>query len=112
MENWPLWLSWAMSAFLFLTAGLNIVGAPVVLEQFARWGLPPWFRFVNAATQGVIGVLIVLPATRPVGLLLGVLDCAAMFVVLGRKRDFGHFGPGIVLLILLIVDAYGFGLIG
>jgi len=112
MGDWPVWLSWVICAFLFLVTALNLAAHPVVLEQFKRWDLPPSFRFLNAATQGLIGLLILMPATTPIGLLLGVLDCLVIFIILGRKRDFGHFAPGLALLALILVDAWGFGLIG
>jgi hypothetical protein len=73
----------------------------------ARWGYPSWFHRLNGILQLVIAVLLLLDATRLLGLGLGALLCLAIFATLIRHHEAAHLRPSIVLLMVVLVTIYG-----
>lgn len=109
--SWAVWLAWLLGGFFVVDGVLNLIGIKPIRESFAKWNLPSWFHLFNGVVQLVTGLAILWYPTRAFGLLLGVLVCMAIFVVLGRHKDWGHFLPSTILLIVILVDAWGLRLI-
>ncbi|MBP0439240.1 DoxX family protein [Tianweitania sediminis] len=109
--SWAVWLAWLLGAFFVVDGVLNLVGIKPVKNSFKRWNLPSWFHLFNGLVQLVTGLLVLWYPTRPLGLLLGALICLAIFAILARHRDWGHFPPSVILLIVILVDAWGLRLI-
>ena len=93
----------------FLGAGLaNAIGTPATRSSFVRWGFPWWWYRVTGALEILVAVLIVIPATRQAGLILGAVVLTAAAVTVLRHRDYAHLAPigGFVALILLAAYFY------
>ncbi len=93
----------------FFGAGLfNAAGTSATRGDFVRWGYPAWWCRVTGGLEMAIAVLIVLPATREVGMILGaVVIAAAMWTVL-RHRDFPHLAPLGLFVALLVLNGISF----
>lgn len=67
-SRWKTILLWTVSillAAMFIQAGgSKLFGAQMMIENFARWGLPDWFRPVVGAVEVVGAALLLLPRTR------------------------------------------------
>jgi hypothetical protein len=57
--------------------------------------------------QLAIAVLLVMDTTRLLGLTLGALLCLAIFATLIRHHETAHLPPSVVLLMVILVTAYG-----
>jgi hypothetical protein len=104
---WSVWLAWFLALFFTVNGVVNIIGPKGMRDSFARWGYPSWFHLLNGALQIVIAVLLVMDTTRLLGLGLGVLLCLAIFATLIRHHEAAHLLPSIVLLLVILVTAYG-----
>lgn len=97
-------LSWLL-AIAFLGAGIfNGLGSASVKDGFIRWGYPDWWNVVTAALEIMAAVLIAVPATRLLGLVLGVAICVAAVATVLRHREYAHLPPGGALILLLTAD--------
>lgn len=106
MENWPLRLAQILALLFILNSLANLANLKVLREEFARWRLPPWFRFFNAAWQLATAALLAMPTTLPFGLAMGFAVCAGIFLIVGvRAREVRHCLPGMVLTLVLTVIA-------
>ena len=99
-------LGWIIAAFFIANGLVNLYGPETMRAAFFRWGFPRWFHLVNGAMQILIGVLILLPASRIIGLSLGVALSAAILFVLFRQRELRHALPCLTLLASLLVAAW------
>ena len=67
-KRWKTILLWSVSillaAFFFQAGGSKLFGAEMMIENFARWGLPDWFRPVTGFVEVAGGALLLLPRTR------------------------------------------------
>ena len=90
----------------FLGAGLfNAIGTPATQSGFVRWGYPPWWCRVTGALEMVSAVLIVFPASRGAGVLLGAAIIAAGVVTVLRHREFSHLLPlGVFAALLALAE--------
>ena len=86
----PIWL---LAAAFFGAGVFNTIGTPGTKTDFARWGYPGWWNLLTGGLEIVSAVLILLPATRIVGLALGALIIAAAVITVLRHRDFSHLAP-------------------
>ena len=109
--SWAVWLAWLLAVFFVVNGALNIAGLKAMKDAFRKWGFPAWFHILNGVIQVLIGAMIAWYPTRPLGLLLAVLLCLAIGMTLIRQRAWAHFPPAIVLLVLVLVDAWGLRLI-
>ena len=91
---------------LFFGAGVvNAVGPAAIRGEFARWGYPPWWRFLTGGLEIVSAALIGLPATRPIGLALGALVILAAALTVLRFREYARLAPLGVFAALIVVAA-------
>ncbi len=74
------------------SGGSKLAGAQMHVDNFARWGYPPWFQYVTGLVEVAAGVLIVLPATRFCGaalLVCTMLGGVATHVMAGEGSQVG-----------------------
>jgi hypothetical protein len=111
--HWALLLTGLLSIFFLGDALVSAIGPKPMRESFVKWGFPGWWHLVNAAVCLAVGVMLLVPALRPLGFALGALECFAIFATLIRNKEPGHLPPSVFLLGLLCVaywGLYGFGL--
>ncbi|KKB80840.1 hypothetical protein VW35_01155 [Devosia soli] len=111
--HWALILVGVLSIFFIGDAVVSAIGPKPMRESFVKWGFPGWWHLVNAAVCLAVGLLLLVPTLRPFGLLLGALECLAIFATLIRAREPGHLPPSVFLLGLICVaywGLYGFAL--
>lgn len=109
--SWAVWLAWLLVVFFVVNGALNLAGLKAMKDSLLRWGFPARFHLINGVIHVVIGLLIAWYPTRPLGLLLGVLLCLTIGLTLIRHRAWAHMLPTILLLVLVVVDAWGLRLI-
>lgn len=91
-----------LAAAAFLGAGIvNVLGAPAQRQSFVRWGYPDWWCRGTGVLEVATAALIVVPATRPLGLALGAAIVAAAIMTVLRHREFNHLAPLGVVVVLL-----------
>jgi hypothetical protein len=105
--SWPVWLAWILAVFFVGNGVINLFGPKGMRDGFTRWGFPSWFHLFNGALQIVTGVLIALEPTRMIGLGLGALICFVVFATLIRHKEASHLPPGVLLLLVIVVTAWG-----
>ncbi len=90
-------------AFAFVGAASGkLMGAPEMVENFARWGYPSWFLYVTGAIEVVAAILIAVPKTRFFGASLLV---ATMIGGVGTHVIHGEYGAAIPALVLMSLSA-------
>ncbi len=101
-SGWKEYVLLVLSVLLglaFLGAGgSKLAGAQMHVDNFARWGYPPWFQYVTGLVEVVAAFLIVLPATRFYGaalLVCTMLGAVATHVMAGEGSMTG--GPAVLL---------------
>jgi uncharacterized membrane protein HdeD (DUF308 family) len=104
---WPTLLTYVLTAFFLANGVINLMGKQALRDGFARWGFPAWWHLVNGAVLLVAGVLLAYPPTQFLGFALGALECLAVFATLARHRDWAHFPPSVILLVLLALAYWG-----
>jgi putative oxidoreductase len=63
-----LWALQIASAAMFLFAGsLKLVGAPLMVQEFAAIGLGQWFRYLTGTIEVVSAVLLLIPSLAGYG---------------------------------------------
>jgi hypothetical protein len=105
--TWAMLLTFFLSFFFFADGIVSAIGPRPMRESFVRWGFPDWWHLVNAAVCLVIGVLLLVPALRPFGFMVGALECFAIFAVLIRSNEPSHLPPSVFLLGLLVTGYWG-----
>lgn len=109
--SWAVWLAWLLALFFLSNGVLNLVALKSMKNALLGWGFPPRFHIVNGLVQVVIGLMIAWYPTRAFGLLLAVVLCVAIWLTLIRHRDWSHLPPSIILMVIVLVDAWGLRLI-
>lgn len=98
-----LWIGRVAMAALFLMAGSQkLMGAPMMLESFAKYGLGDWFRYFTGSVEVVGAILLLIPRTSFYAalLLLCVLIGAFIAQTMVLHGDVIH-----VLVFALVVGA-------
>lgn len=86
----------------FSGAGIfNAVGTVSTRAEFVRWGYPAWWCRVTGALEMAAAVLIVLPAGRTAGLILGAVIILTAAATVLRQREFTHLVPLTVFAALI-----------
>ncbi|AOX18827.1 DoxX family protein [Kozakia baliensis] len=99
-------ISIGLLAAAFGGAGLfNLLGTRATQASFVRWGYPAWWCRVTGGVEIAIPILVVLPATRWIGLIIGVVIVAAAIVTVLRHHDFSHLVPLSLFAALLAAAA-------
>lgn len=100
-----LWVFRILSALPFLGgAYFKLTSAPMMVEEFEKFGLGQWFRYFTAIVEGLGAILTLVPATSPFGLLvlLGV-DGGAGVANIAIGGDLIHV---LVIAVILLVALY------
>jgi uncharacterized membrane protein HdeD (DUF308 family) len=105
-HKWPIWLAYLLAAFFCINGVVNIIGPKSMVDSLTAWGYPSWFHIANGVIQLLAGLLLLAGRTRLIGIGLGVLVCIGVFATLIWWRDFAHLPPGIVLLLIILVDLW------
>ncbi|MDW3204387.1 MAG: DoxX family protein [Alphaproteobacteria bacterium] len=87
---WHHVLAVLLSAFFVLGGTLNLFPSAAVLADYKRWGYPAWFHYVTGAMEWSVAVLLLLPATRLVGCVVGGAVMTAAAATLLFHRQFGN----------------------
>ncbi len=98
-------LSILLGVFFLYAGGSKILGDAVQVANFARWGLPDWFRPIVGTVEVVITVLVLVPRWRFFG---GLLIAATM-----AGGALTHVISGVdqtMIIVNLVVLALGLGL--
>lgn len=91
------WLVYIVAAIFVVGALVNLIGPAGVRASYLRWGYPAGFRFVTAALEAAAAALMLLPATRTIGLNVGIAIMLAAIATLIRAREPLHSIPAILL---------------
>ena len=105
--HWATLLTWLLGAAYVANGIVNASGMKEMVDNYARWGFPRNWHLVNGAVCLGIGVLLLVPQTTPLGFLVAVLHCIAIYITLIVNRDPGHLLPSAILLVVLIVAYWG-----
>jgi uncharacterized membrane protein YphA (DoxX/SURF4 family) len=99
---------WLLVA-VFLWAGtLNLLGPAFVRNEFARWGYPSALRIAVGCAELAAALMLVAPATRPMGGALATLVLAGVIVSLWRTREWMRMEYPLILgalTVLILVPA-------
>ena len=102
-EPLQIWATYAIAAVFLAGTLVNLIGPAGIRRENAHWGYPESFRFVTAALEAAALVLILIPATRVVGLALGALIMLAAIGTLFRAGQFAHAIPAGVVLVVSVL---------
>ena len=107
-SGWEKYVLLVVSVLLgvaFLGAGgSKLAGVQMHVENFARWGYPPWFQYVTGLVEVTAALLIVFPATRFYGaalLVCTMLGALATHLMAGEGSMLG--APAILLGLSAVV---------
>jgi hypothetical protein len=93
----------------FFGAGLfNAISTPATQGAFVRWGYPAWWGRLTGGLEIAAAALILLPASRAAGLILGAVIIAAAVLTVLRHREFAHLAPLGVFLSLMVAVGSSF----
>ncbi len=86
-------------AILFLIAGvMNLFPSPELSADYARWGYPAWFSRVTGLLELLAALMLLLPAFRMKGILLGGMIAAAALCTLLLNGELAHALAPLLLL--------------
>jgi len=94
---------------MFIMAGVTkIVGQKMHVDNFAKWGLPQWFRVVTGLIELVAGAAMIVGIWQPswaawAGVVLVVTMIGAVLTHVRIKDTFKNTVNSIVLLVLSVV---------
>jgi hypothetical protein len=97
---------WLLAAAFTVTGVVNAIGLAGGRDNFVRWGYPRWWGLVTGGLEVATAVLVLLPASRQAGLILGAAILAAAVLTVLRQRDFPHLAPLGVFAALLAFVAF------
>lgn len=109
--SWAVWLAWILGTFFLINGLLNLAGF-VPMRGVLLWsahGDPA--RLAGGFFCIAAGLMVVWYPARPLGLLLGLVLCAAACLALVRRRDFAHLPLPALLAVIVLVTAWGLRLI-
>jgi len=79
----------------------KLIGQAGQVTAFVGWGLPAWFRALVGTFEVLGGILLIVPATTPVGsLILSTIMVGALWAH-AAKGEWPHLVPVMVMLTLL-----------
>ena len=96
---------WVLVAGFFGAGLVNALGIAATQSNFDRWGYPRWWCRLTGGLEMAGAVLIALPASREVGLAVGVVIIAAAVLTVLRHRDFSHLVPlGVFVALITLAE--------
>lgn len=85
--SWKAMLARLLALFFVVGAVYNIFAVGTIMQDYARWGYPAWFRYVTGGLELTAALLLARSATRFLGALLAglvMLGAVATLVVHGE----------------------------
>jgi uncharacterized membrane protein YphA (DoxX/SURF4 family) len=76
---------------------VTLAGAPLVRENFARWGYPAGFHLVIGVLEVVVGLLLLIPATLQLGAIGSAMMVLAAVAMQIRSGDREHLPLALAL---------------
>ena len=70
----------ALAAVFIGAAGLKLAGAQQMVDDFNRIGLGQWFRYFTGVTEGIAGILLLVPTTTAVAAAYLILVCVGALI--------------------------------
>ena len=102
---WRTALSWILAIF-FIVGGLtNIFASDAILADYQVWGYPNWFHYLTGSLELATAALLVFPATRFAGSILGATVMGAAAVTLLMHNDYVHALLPLAILGLTVLNA-------
>ena len=110
-RNWrgiSLWILTGLVALAFAGAAISkLAGSDMMIETFARWGLPTWFMYLTGVVEVIGVVALMVPRVSGLGALwLGVEMVVGVGVHWTNSEFVPRSIPAIVLIVLLAFIAY------
>ena len=103
-----LWILTGLLALVYAASGgMKLLGAPQLVENFAKWGYPDWFRIAIGLAEVTGAVLLLVPRVAWLaGAGLSVIMLGAVFTHLRTPGETFIAAVPFVCLILLGVVTY------
>jgi len=98
------WIIAVLLALAFLGAGAaKLTSQPMMVAQFALFGLPSWFLYVTGAIEFVSAILLLIPRTTVVG--AGLITCVMIGALIAHLThgQAAMIGAPLGLLILAAI---------
>jgi hypothetical protein len=92
---------WLAAAAFGLGGVANATGLPKIRTSFTNLGFPGWWCWVTAVVEIVAALLLLVPASRFIGIALGGCVMAAAIVAILARRLYAHLLPPVVFVFLL-----------
>ena len=110
-RNWraiSLWILTGLVALAFAGAAISkLAGTNMMIENFARWGLPTWFMYLTGVVEVIGVVALLIPRVSGIGALwLGVEMVVGVGVHWTNSEFVPQSIPAVVLVVLLAFIAY------
>lgn len=96
-------LSWILVAFFVIGGIVNGIAPKKVRDDYSRWGYPTWFHYLTGASELITAMLLIFPATRVIGAILGVAVMLGALATVLRHHEYLHAVPPAIVLILTAV---------
>ena len=104
-RNYATWVLTVLAALVYLAAGYaKVSGQEMMVQGFASYGLPDWFRVAIGGLEIVGAIMLLIPAFTGMAsfglslIMIGALACHVMFPPLGAA-----IGPFILFCILTYI---------
>lgn len=94
-------MSWGLTAFFVIAAGLNIAAPGPLAADYLRWGYPGWFHYLTGALELASAGMLARRQTKTLGLALGACVMAAAAVTLVLHREWLHAVVPVLVLAAL-----------
>lgn len=99
-------LIWVIAAFFLIGAAINTFAPASIRADYARWGYPKWFHYVTAALESGVVILLLFPAARFAGAVLGALVLLAAAGTTLAHREYGRAVAPTIALLLTVTLAW------
>jgi hypothetical protein len=98
------WIRILVAVVFVIGAAGNLVGEATIVEDYARWGYPYWFRYLTGMLELITVALLLDRRRRKLGAALGGMIMAAALLTLVVHGEFAHaLAPAALLLALIMV---------
>ena len=100
------------TVFVRVAAGAFLVGAIInasghrkIRMSFAKLGFPFWWCWVTSALEFLTAALLIISATRMIGVGLGTCIMLVAIAAIVRIRNYKELSPPVLFLVLLFLAA-------